>query len=105
MAAVSEVERVERGRLLVRGNCIRVGGRGRAGGVHGILLRNTRERRNDDSGHFRPLEMDGELVTARPFPDQGRERRNQRGARERLHPATGKEVFVVGDVEENGRCG
>ena len=34
---------------------------------------------------------------ARPFPDQSREGRNQKGARGRRHPATSEEAAVVRD--------
>lgn len=47
---LGEVERVEREMLLVGDILIRAGGRGRAGGVHGMLLNGTREPRDDDSG-------------------------------------------------------
>ena len=47
---MSELERVEREELFVRG--IGVGGRGRLGGVHDVLLSGTKELGDDDSGHI-----------------------------------------------------
>ena len=52
LAAVSEVEGVERRNILVIDICIRDGGRGQGGGVHGILLHGTKEPRDDDSGQL-----------------------------------------------------
>ena len=50
LAAVGEVERVERGNVLVRSTGIRARGSGRAGGVHGLLLHGPREPGADNSG-------------------------------------------------------
>ena len=50
LAAVGEVERVEKETLLVRSNFVQAGGCGRADGKHGILLLGTRKPGDDDSG-------------------------------------------------------
>lgn len=49
--------------------------------------------------------MGGEITAARPFPDLGLQERNQKAAREMRHPATGEEVALVGNVEDNGSGG
>ena len=50
LAAVGEVVRVEREKLLAGGDGTRARGSGRTGGVHGILLRSPREPGVDGSG-------------------------------------------------------
>ena len=52
LRAVGDVERVERETLLLRGNGIRAGSFGQAGGVHGVLLRGLREPGDDDNGQI-----------------------------------------------------
>lgn len=50
LAAVSEVEAVERENMLVRDISVRAGGLGQGGGVHDILLHGTKELGDNDSG-------------------------------------------------------
>lgn len=50
LAAVGVVERVERGKLLARGNLVRDGDCGLSGRVYDILLRDTRKPGYDDNG-------------------------------------------------------
>lgn len=71
-------------KLLVGGDCIRVGGGGGFGGVYVKLLRSGRESGSDDSGQvggskFLPWAVDGEIVAVKPFPNEGGERGHQKG--------------------------
>ena len=50
LGSCGEVERVEGEKLLVKVNCVRARGSGRAGEMYGILLRGTRKPGNDDMG-------------------------------------------------------